>query len=195
MANELPSGVVESSSEDDASLGGFAYASSIRQVYRVSNRTELDALTTVAEKGEVAYREDIDLQYRFNGLAWTPAVYTIPFISNTNFTYDGTSTATIDWDGRVNVDALITKNADYNHADVPGAFLASAAPPSRDRVIQVVLTGTGTSPARGPYTVGILPDGRVALYNNGQTATGMRNMYLITTWKQSAWSGLTTYPI
>lgn len=44
MANELPSGVVESSNDDDASLGGFAYASSIRQPFIRGTRGEVLAL-------------------------------------------------------------------------------------------------------------------------------------------------------
>lgn len=45
MANTLQNGVIESSNGDPAKLGGFAYASSIRQDFPVASKTDLAGIT------------------------------------------------------------------------------------------------------------------------------------------------------
>lgn len=69
MANTLPNGVVESSNVDPASLGGFAYASSVRQTYKVANLAALNALGDM-ETGDLGYLQDTAAYYYFNGTNW-----------------------------------------------------------------------------------------------------------------------------
>lgn len=69
VANTLPNGVVESSNSDPASLGGFAYASSVRQTYKVADQAALNLLTDM-ETGDIAFREDSQGFYFYNGTSW-----------------------------------------------------------------------------------------------------------------------------
>lgn len=69
MANTLLNGVVESSNIDPASLGGFAYASSVRQTYKVADETALNALGDM-ETGDLAFRLDEAAYYFYNGTQW-----------------------------------------------------------------------------------------------------------------------------
>lgn len=88
MANTLPNGVVESSNIDPASLGGFAYASSVRQTYKVASEAALDALGDM-ETGDQAFRLDNNAYYYFNGTAWviaqtTKAISFTPIMTGLN---------------------------------------------------------------------------------------------------------------
>lgn len=69
MANTLPNGVVESSNSDPASLGGFAYASSVRQTYKVADQAALNLLADM-ETGDLAFRQDEAAYYFYNGTQW-----------------------------------------------------------------------------------------------------------------------------
>lgn len=85
MANELPSGVVESDNSDPASLGGFAYASSIRQPFI---RTSLVALNSVEnprewDTGFITATADAG-EYRYINGRWLTWTLKAP-ISLTNF--------------------------------------------------------------------------------------------------------------
>lgn len=69
MVNELPNGVMESSNEDEHFFGGFAYASSVRQTYKVADRNALDTLSDM-ETGDMAYRADDGGYYFYTGTTW-----------------------------------------------------------------------------------------------------------------------------
>lgn len=77
LANTLPNGVVESSNSDPASLGGFAYASSVRQTYKVADQAALNLLADM-ETGDLAFRRD-NLSYSYwSGTAWRIWYTTLP---------------------------------------------------------------------------------------------------------------------
>lgn len=69
VSNTLPNGVVESSNSDPASLGGFAYASSVRQTYKVADQAALNLLADM-ETGDLAFRQDNLAYYYYTGSSW-----------------------------------------------------------------------------------------------------------------------------